>query len=56
MTHEYPDIIDIFNQTFFESFNTKLELGADEPIYLPADEEIPHHRIVFARGFYASAL
>ncbi|MFS1430418.1 elongation factor P hydroxylase, partial [Vibrio splendidus] len=24
MTHQYPDIIDIFNQTFFESFNTKL--------------------------------
>ena len=56
MTHQYPDIIDIFNQTFFESYNTKLELGADEPIYLPADEQISHHRIVFARGFYASAL
>ena len=56
MTHQYPDIIDIFNQTFFESFNTKLELGADEPIYLPADGEVSHHRIVFARGFYASAL
>lgn len=56
MTHQYSDIIDIFNQTFYGSFNTKLELGADEPIYLPADDDIPHHRIVFARGFYASAL
>ena len=56
MTHQYSDIIDIFNQTFYSSFNTKLELGADEPIYLPADDDIPHHRIVFARGFYASAL
>ena len=56
MTHQYPDIINIFNRTFFESFNTKLELGEDEPIYLPADEQVAHHRIIFARGFYASAL
>ncbi len=56
MNHQYSDIITIFNNTFFESFNTKLELGKDEPIYLPADNMVPHHRIVFARGFYASAL
>lgn len=54
--HKYQDLIQIFNQTFFEQFNTKLELGGDEPIYLPADENIPYHRIIFARGFYASAL
>lgn len=56
MNHEYQDLITIFNDTFLESFNTKLELGGDEPIYLPADEAHPHHRIIFARGFYASAL
>ncbi len=56
MTHHYTDLITIFNDTFFAPFNTKLELGGDEPIYLPADETVPHHRIVFARGFYASAL
>ncbi|MGP8309044.1 elongation factor P hydroxylase [Vibrio sp. YIC-376] len=56
MTHDYQDLITIFNNTFLESFNTKLELGGDEPIYLPADDEHPHHRIIFARGFYASAL
>ncbi len=56
MTHEYQDLITIFNDTFLEQFNTKLELGGDEPIYLPADDEHPHHRIIFARGFYASAL
>ena len=26
------------------------------PIYLPADAAHPRHRIIFARGFYASAL
>lgn len=56
MTHEYQDLITIFNDTFLDQFNTKLELGGDEPIYLPADDEHPHHRIIFARGFYASAL
>ncbi|MGF1695912.1 elongation factor P hydroxylase [Vibrio kyushuensis] len=56
MTHNYQDLISIFNSTFFERFNTKLELGGDEPIYVPADEATSHHRIIFARGFYASAL
>lgn len=56
MSHHYPDIIAIFNTTFSNSFNTQLELGGDEPIYLPADDNNEHHRIIFARGFYASAL
>ncbi len=56
MPHQYTDLISIFNQTFYSSFNTKLELGGDEPIYLPADEKVDYHRIIFARGFYASAL
>ncbi|MCG6230651.1 elongation factor P hydroxylase [Vibrio furnissii] len=56
MTHHYTDLITIFNETFFASFNTQLELGGDEPIYLPADDRVAYHRIIFARGFYASAL
>jgi len=30
------DIIDIFNQTFYQSHNPKLVSGDDEPLYLPA--------------------
>lgn len=56
MSHNYQDLISTFNHTFFQDFNTKLELGGDEPIYLPADEQHAYHRIIFARGFYASAL
>ncbi len=56
MSHAYQDLIKIFNDTFFAEYNTKLELGNDEPIYLPADDAVPYHRIVFARGFYASAM
>ena len=37
-------------------YQTQLVKGEDEPIYLPADENEPYHRIIFAHGFYASAL
>lgn len=56
MNHDYQDLICIFNDTFAAHYNTRLELGGDEPIYLPADDSCDHHRIIFARGFYASAL
>jgi len=56
MNHKYQDLINIFNATFLSEYNTRLELGGDEPIYLPADDSQPNHRIIFARGFYASAL
>ncbi|CAH0540817.1 elongation factor P hydroxylase [Vibrio marisflavi] len=56
MNHQYQDLITLFNDTFYHSYNTKLVLGGDEPIYLPADESNSFHRIIFARGFYASAL
>ncbi|NUY56332.1 MULTISPECIES: elongation factor P hydroxylase [Salinivibrio] len=56
MTHNYHDLIQLFNQTFLATFNTELLLGGDEPIYLPANSNHPHHRVIFARGFFASAL
>lgn len=55
-THHYQQLIDIFNDCFDDEYNTRLVKGDDEPIYLPADDDIPYHRIVFAHGFYASAL
>lgn len=56
MSHIYQDLITVFNQQFATSENTQLVKGEDEPIYLPADQIIGHHRIIFAHGFYASAL
>ena len=50
------DLINTFNNTFSEHFNTVLVAGDDEPIYLPKDEQHSQHRIIFANGFYASAL
>ncbi len=49
-------IITLFNDRFIPLHNTKLVCGEDEPIYLPADKQHPHHRIIFAHGFFASAL
>lgn len=53
---DIQDLIRIFNALFLDSLNTELVAGDDEPIYLPADGQYPHHRIIFAHGFFASAL
>ncbi|CCG87875.1 elongation factor P hydroxylase [Erwinia piriflorinigrans] len=54
--HHYQDLIDIFDRCFMDEFQTRLIKGDDEPIYLPADDSSPWHRVVFAHGYYASGL
>lgn len=54
--HHYQTLINLVETLFFTAFNTRLVKGDDEPIYLPANEECNYHRIVFAHGFFASAL
>ncbi|MCE8013708.1 elongation factor P hydroxylase [Billgrantia desiderata] len=56
MTHRLEDVIALFDGLFVPRFNTRLVRGGNEPLYLPADTACPHHRVIFARGFYASAL
>lgn len=55
-THHYQDLITLFDQCFSETYMTRLVKGDDEPIYLPADEHVAYHRIIFAHGYYASAM
>lgn len=55
-THDYQILITLFAETFYQDFNTRLLKGTDEPVYLPADPQHSYHRIVFAHGFFASAL
>lgn len=50
------DLIQLFDQLFFDATNTRLVSGHDEPIYLPADETQPFNRLIFAHGFFESAL
>ncbi len=46
----------LFAECFFLSHNTRLVKGLDEPIYLPAHAGCEHHAVVFAHGYFSSAL
>ncbi|GAA5219110.1 elongation factor P hydroxylase [Corallincola platygyrae] len=54
--HDYHALISLFNQEFKQSLNTVLVAGDEEPLYQPADDNNPHHQIIFAHGYFASAL
>lgn len=56
MTHQIADLMTLFDRTFYHSFNTRLIKGDDEPVYLPANEHNSYHQIVFAHGYFSSAL
>ncbi|MDP6967635.1 MAG: elongation factor P hydroxylase [Gammaproteobacteria bacterium] len=49
-------LIELFNELFAETYNTRLIAGGDEPIYLPADHDVNYHRVVFAHGYCASVM
>lgn len=53
---ECDSLIDLFDQCFAGRFNTRLVRGGDEPVYLPASDESSCHRVIFAHGFFSSAL
>lgn len=68
---QVPVLIDVFNNTFAQSYATRLVLGGDEPVYLPAGHacaavsssnhksnhaHCEYHQIVFAHGYFSSAL
>lgn len=56
MNHSPNDLIMLFNDLFRERYRTILVRGGDEPEYLPADQPDGLARVVFAHGYYASAL
>ncbi len=56
MRHDPDDLIMLFNDRFRETFRTVLVRGSDEPEYLPATEPDGFAQIIFAHGYYASAL
>ncbi|MDP2506735.1 elongation factor P hydroxylase [Oceanobacter sp. 3_MG-2023] len=55
-TLKTADLIQLFDDLFFSAQNTRLIAGDSEPVYLPSDSEYAYDRIMFAHGFYASAL
>lgn len=52
----YQDAIALFDCVFAETQNTRLIKGGHEPEYLPATKEVPYHQVIFAHGYFASAL
>jgi len=49
-------LVEIFNRLFADTYNTRLEGGGEEPIYLPADETYDYHRLIFRSDYISSAL
>ena len=56
VTHDANDLIVLFDRLFSATENTRLVRGQQEPIYLPADNNCSFHQVVFAHGFFSSAL
>ncbi|WP_308433816.1 elongation factor P hydroxylase [Thalassotalea profundi] len=46
----------LFEITFYSQYRTKLVKGESEPVYLPINEECDYHQVIFAHGYYSSAL
>lgn len=46
----------LFNDLFLEKWHTRLVRGGSEPEYIPASDAHTHHRVIFAHGYFASAL
>ncbi len=53
--HNAFDLIRLFERCFFTEFHTRLEGGAEEPLYCPIGENTPA-RIIFTRDYFSSAL
>lgn len=49
-------VVGVFDRLFAEGLNTRLLPGGHEPIYLPADQRVGYHRVVFSHDYVASAL
>ncbi len=50
------DIMALFDGVFALHCQTRLIKGGDEPLYRPATVATPYHQVIFARGYFASAL
>ncbi len=53
---QYSQAIEIFNQCFKADYQSELVCGGHEPIYIPSSQYYPWDRIIFAHGYFASAI
>lgn len=54
--HASADLETLFQRCFLSSHHTRLEGGGTEPLYLPAGDGRPYHRIIYRGDYFASAL
>ena len=54
--HRYQDVVALFDAAFGKRENTRLVKGLDEPEYIPAGDSCVYHQVIFAHGYFASAL
>lgn len=51
-----PDLERVFYHVFFSRYNTRLQGGGEEPVYLPAQGAQSEHLIIYRHDYGASAL
>lgn len=54
--YHYQDLVSLFNGCFQKDYKTVLVKGDEEPLYLPAEPPVTYHQVIFAHGFFSSAL
>jgi elongation factor P hydroxylase len=54
--HYYSQLIELFNNDFKEQWGTELVRGGHEPVYIPRTHYYQYDRVIFAHGYFASAL
>lgn len=54
--HHYETLIDLFSSCFEKKYHTILVRGDTEPLYMPSPDAHTPAQIIFAHGYYASAL
>ena len=54
--HHHTQLIVLFNQCFKGPWGTELVRGGDEPIYIPRSRYYPWDRVIFAYGYFSSAM
>lgn len=56
MEENVHQLVDLFNHIFGPTYRTILVPGGEYPIYIPADDSQPFHKIIFRENFFSSAL
>lgn len=56
LLHHIDDLMSIFDQCFYKRYQTRLIAGNDLPLYIPANQSCQDNKIIFAHGFFSSAL